>query len=65
MPVLWCDRVIGWANAEVSGQVLDVKLGFVEKRPEDRDFPREVDAEVARLEEFLNLNNRSAAGPCD
>jgi hypothetical protein len=53
MPLLWCDRVIGWANAEVAGQGLSVQLGFVETRPSDADFRREVDAEIARLEAFI------------
>jgi uncharacterized protein len=54
MPLLWCDRVIGWANAEVDGKRLSVATGFVEKRPRDRDFNLEVDAEIARLEAFLD-----------
>jgi uncharacterized protein YcaQ len=54
MPLLWCDRVIGWATAELSGKRVSVKLGFVEKRPTERDFNAELDAEIARLEAFLN-----------
>lgn len=62
MPVLWCDRVIGWVNAEVAGQKLSVQFGFVGKRPEDLEFRRELDAEVARLEAFLKLESRSGTG---
>jgi len=57
MPLLWCDRVIGWANAEVAGQGLNVQFGFVEKRPADHDFRTEADAEIARLEAFFDLKN--------
>lgn len=53
MPLLWCDRVIGWANAEVGRECLSVRLGFVNRCPPDRDFHGELDAEVARLEAFL------------
>ena len=53
MPLLWCDQVIGWANAEVAGKRVGVQFGFVEKCPTDSDFRREVDAEVARLGAFL------------
>jgi len=63
MPLLWCDRIIGWANAEVAGQGLNVQLGFVEKRPTDQDFATEADAEIARLEAFLDLKNEGDADP--
>jgi uncharacterized protein YcaQ len=55
MPLLWCDSVIGWANARVEEQHLNVDIGYAMKRPEDRDFRPELDAEVARLETFLSL----------
>jgi len=55
MPILWCDSVIGWANARVEGNALNVEVGFAEKRPADPDFRSELDAEIARLEAFLSL----------
>lgn len=55
LPLLWCDRVIGWANANVAGQKLSIALGFVDRRPSGRDFAQELDAEIARLEKFLDL----------
>jgi uncharacterized protein len=55
MPILWCDSVIGWANAGVIGDRLTVEVGFVGKRPADADFGRELEAEIARLETFLSL----------
>jgi uncharacterized protein YcaQ len=58
MPLLWGDRAIGWANAEVTKQGLNVKFGFVGKAPTDHDFRTEADAEIARLETFLDLRNQ-------
>jgi len=48
--------VVGWANAEVVERELRVELGFVEKRPKERDFSRELEAEVERLRAFLNAD---------
>lgn len=56
MPLLWGESVIGWANANVAGRKLTVELGFVERRPTDRAFCAERDAEIARLEAFLDFN---------
>ncbi len=55
MPLLWCDRVIGWANASVAGRELKVDLGFAGKRQANREFKRELEAEIARLDTFLDL----------
>jgi uncharacterized protein len=55
MPVLWRDRMIGWANAGVKDRRLDVALGFVEKRPSGATFRSALDAEIAHLESFLRL----------
>jgi uncharacterized protein YcaQ len=53
MPLLWRDQMIGWANASVSGGRLSVDVGFAQRRPREKDFRRELDAEIARLEAFL------------
>jgi uncharacterized protein YcaQ len=56
LPLLWGDRVIGWANVRaVQGHVC-VEPGFVEKRPRDADFEKELEAETSRMETFLGLN---------
>jgi len=62
MPLLWRDSVIGWANARVDRERLNVEVGFVEKRPRDADFRPELDAEIGRLETFLSLREDSADG---
>ena len=55
LPMLWRDRVIGWANARVENGKLDVQLGYVAAgRPREKAFARELDAEVERLRSFLS-----------
>jgi hypothetical protein len=53
LPLLWGDLMPGWANARAENGRLHVDVGFVDKRPGDREFTRELDAEIARLESFL------------
>jgi uncharacterized protein YcaQ len=53
MPMLWRDAFTGWANATVAAGKLDVTVGFVNKRPRGAEFRRELDAEIARLADFL------------
>ena len=55
MPLLWHHAVIGWANARVDGQRLNVEVGFVKKRPRESDFELELEAEIDRLETFLSV----------
>jgi uncharacterized protein len=54
LPLLWRDEVIGWANiAQANGRVRPA-FGYVTgKAPRDAVFKRELEAEVARIEEFL------------
>ncbi len=60
LPVLWGDRVVGWANVARRGGALDVSLGFVEGRPRGGAFDRALDAEVARMDAFLALPPRQS-----
>ena len=59
MPMLWGSECIGWANVRTpatdarGAAKLDVELGFVNKRPRDSGFRRELDAEIAKLAGFL------------
>ena len=48
LPLLYRDQVIGWVNA---GEQLE--LGFVEGRPKQRDFERELESEIERFRLFL------------
>jgi uncharacterized protein YcaQ len=53
MPLLWGDSVIGWSNVNVSGEDMNVELGFIEKRPRASDFSSELDVEIGRMKTFL------------
>ena len=53
MPMLWKTDVTGWANATIVAGKLDVNVGYVNRRPRGAEFRRELDAEIARLAEFL------------
>ena len=56
MPLLWRDRVIGWANVSVSNGDLCCDFGYVtSSAPKDRVFKRELDAEIERLRTFLTI----------
>jgi len=53
LPLLWRDEIVGWANASALGGSLEVDVGFVSGRPKERDFNRELAAEIERLRVFL------------
>jgi len=57
MPLLWRDRVIGWANLSVNNGALAYDLGYVDTPPRDRTFKRELDAETDRIAFFLGLDH--------
>ena len=62
LPLLWRDRVIGWANLSVDSGELRSALGYIDSRaPRERAFKRELDAELDRMREFLSLATRSAS----
>ena len=58
MPMLWRDQIVGWVNVGAMGAgcatgAVDVNVGYVNSRPRGPEFRRELDAEIARVEEFL------------
>ena len=53
MPMFWGNDCVGWANASAGARRVEVKVGFAGKRPTEAAFTRELDAEIARLDEFL------------
>ncbi len=57
LPLLWRDRVIGWANVSVVNGELRWEVGYVTSRPRDRAFTRELAAELDRMREFLGLES--------
>jgi hypothetical protein len=60
LPMLWRDRVVGWANAAVSDGRLDLQCGYVSgRRPRDRAFADALDAEIERMRAFLGARQTS------
>lgn len=60
MPLLWRDALVGWVNVSAKKDTgLDVELGFVEGRPKEKAFERELTAEVERLRVFLQPRPKS------
>ena len=55
LPLLWRDRVIGWANLSVKDGQLLSEFGYVKSPPDDRAFKRELVAELDRMRAFLSL----------
>jgi uncharacterized protein YcaQ len=54
LPLLWRDRVIGWANVTLADGVLRPECRYVSSHaPKDRAFARELDAELERFRLFL------------
>ncbi|MBF6347743.1 MULTISPECIES: DNA glycosylase AlkZ-like family protein [Nocardia] len=51
MPMLWRDRVIGWATCTGPGS--EVEVGFADGAPASKAFATALDAEIARLRAFL------------
>ena len=55
LPLLWRDRVIGWANLVVEDGTLQSEIGYVDsRRPGERGFERELEAELDRMRTFLS-----------
>ena len=57
MPVLWREDVIGWANAKIDGERLDVGIGYVGSRPREKAFRLALEAEVEAMTTFLGLES--------
>jgi uncharacterized protein len=57
LPLLWGDRIIGWANAGRTRDGLDVEVGFAGRCPAGAEFGRALDREIARMEAFLGAGS--------
>jgi uncharacterized protein len=53
MPLLWRDDVIGWVNISTPKGRLNIKPGFVDKKPDDREYRSAFEEEVERFRAFL------------
>ena len=58
LPLLYGDRVVGWGNATLVDKTrLETHVGFVDKAwSRDADLAAAIDAELARMAEFLGLD---------
>jgi len=56
MPMLWRDQVIGWGNLSVKDCSLKADFGYVEGKPSDLGFQKELEQELMRIKGFLGLN---------
>jgi uncharacterized protein YcaQ len=57
LPLLWHERVIGWANVSAREGTVDAKFGYTAgKPPRDKAFRLALDDELQRLEAFLGLS---------
>jgi uncharacterized protein len=58
LPLLWRDRVVGWANLSVENGALKSEIGYVEGHPpRDPAFKRELEAELERMRVFLRVSS--------
>jgi uncharacterized protein YcaQ len=57
LPLLWRDRVIGWGNLSVKKGELESDFGYIESKPRDHAFKRELEAELDRMRAFLRLES--------
>ncbi len=55
LPVLWRERVVGWANVNVREGRLQPEVGFFGPRLADAAFSAAMDEELHRLHAFLGL----------
>jgi uncharacterized protein len=58
LPLLWRDRVIGWANVSLRDGTLRSDVGYIASHPPDgRLFRRALEEELNRLRVFLGLES--------
>jgi uncharacterized protein len=54
LPLLWRDHIVGWANVTSRDGDVQAQFGYVTpESPRDRQFVRELDAELDRMRAFL------------
>jgi uncharacterized protein len=53
LPLLWRDRVIGWANLSVTSGTLHADIGYVASRPRGGEFRNALEEELDRMRGFL------------
>ena len=61
LPMLWGEKMLGWANLRVEGQRLRHELGFVGKRPQGVAFKAALDQALGEFTDFLALSGIDGA----
>ncbi|MBI4901509.1 MAG: winged helix DNA-binding domain-containing protein, partial [Actinobacteria bacterium] len=62
LPLLWRDRVVGWANVSVRDGELVADIGYADGPPRDSAYAPALEAELSRMRGFLGLDDwRSSA----
>lgn len=52
MPLLWNNDMVGWANVDKHGKV---ELGYADKKPDSKEFKKQLDIEIYKLHDFLGI----------
>jgi hypothetical protein len=63
LPLLWRDRVVGWANARPAGDGYALSAHFAGARPRDAAFRHALDTELDALARFARRGRKTADGP--
>jgi uncharacterized protein YcaQ len=59
LPLLWRDRVVGWANVAAANGGIITEIGYARGRPpRERGFAAALDDEISRLAASLEMNRR-------
>jgi len=57
LPVLYGDRIVGWANLSVADGTLVSKVHYVRGEPDDGIFRAELESELHRMRRFLRMTD--------
>lgn len=57
MPLLWQEQVIGWANAKVIDERLQIEIGYVNEPTSPLKFRRALETEIEAMTIFLGLGS--------
>ena len=53
LPMLWQERVVGWANVATRNGRVEAEFGYVERKPKGVDFRNALEDEMQRMTAFL------------
>ncbi|HSD18120.1 MAG TPA: crosslink repair DNA glycosylase YcaQ family protein [Thermomonas sp.] len=53
LPMLWRERMLGWANVGVRGGRVEPRFGYIDGKPKGADFRNALEDEMQRMTTFL------------